>query len=331
MKKFEIFNNDKLGKVRIVIIENEPWFVLRDVMAILKLTNVSELNKRLNPKGLRKNELLTKGGKQRVWIVNESNLYKCIMRSNKSEAIEFENWITEEVLPTIRKTGKYDVNQPKQLTLPKEHKIIKKYYNGVPVMSTRDLAFLTGRDRATLLYYAEKNKTIINNYELVNFKKENPDCSSFINQLTILHKEEVINICKRMGVYNRVKPQILAYFDDFIPEADKVSDNVQEVTTDENTKAEKLMQVLPHITEESLKNRVAEALIRMIDNKILEDHKIDGLHIRFIDSTEKILEVREFNGFKMTVVETDKPIEEFVSPKYAVSSLLGNKVIFEKK
>ena len=47
----------------------------------------------------------------------------------------------KEVIPSIRKIGKYDINKPKQLTLPKpkEHKIIKKYYNGVPVMSVKDL------------------------------------------------------------------------------------------------------------------------------------------------------------------------------------------------
>ena len=197
-------------------------------------------------------------------------------------------------------------NKPKQLTLPKpkEHKIIKKYYNGVPVMSTRDLAFLTGRDRATMLYYADQNKTILNNFELIKFKKENPNCSPYLNQLTILHKEEVINICKKMKIYNKVKPQILAYFDDFIPEPNIVSSESQKVDTDQNMKAEKLLQVLPHITEEGLKNHVAAEVIRLIDNKILEEYENGRLSMRFIDSTEKIIETYEMSGYRMTLVKT---------------------------
>ena len=332
MEKIEVFNNDKLGKVRIVMIENDIWFVLRDVMRVLGLNNVTDLTKRLNTKGLDKIELLTNGGKQQGWIINESNLYKCIMRSNKPEALEFENWVTEEVLPTIRKTGKYDINKPKQLSLPKpkEHKIIKKYYNGVPVMGTRDLASITGKSYATIHYYALKNKTLVHKHELVNFKKENPGLPSQISNITILYREEVINICKKMGVYNKVKPQILAYFDDFAQEPNIVSSEPQEVITDQNMKAEKLLQVLPHITEESLKSHVVTEVIRLIDNKILEEYENGKLHMRFVDSSEKILEVREQNGFRVTVVETNKPIEEFVSPDYSVTKLLGNKLIVEK-
>ncbi len=109
--EIQIFKKEQFGQIRTLVVENSPWFVLRDVMIILKLNNISELNKRLNPKGLRKTELLTKGGKQQFWIVNESNFYKCILRSNKKEALEFENWITEEVLPAIRRTGSYGIHR----------------------------------------------------------------------------------------------------------------------------------------------------------------------------------------------------------------------------
>ena len=201
MEKFEIFNNTKLGRARLVIIDNEPWFILRDIMDILGLAHPTNLIKRLNPKGCNKITVPTNGGNQQGWIINEGNLYKCIARSNKPEALEFENWVTEEVLPTIRKTGKYDINKPKQLSLPKpkEHKIIKKYYNGVPVMSIKDLSFILGCCVQNI-HKKLDNKNLLHKYEIAKFKKENPNLTDHITIITILYREEVINICKKMKV-----------------------------------------------------------------------------------------------------------------------------------
>ncbi|WP_435309699.1 phage antirepressor N-terminal domain-containing protein [Sebaldella termitidis] len=222
-------------------------------------------------------------------------------------------------------------NKPKQLTLPKpkEHKIIKKYYNGVPVMSIKDLSVIL-RCCEQNIHAKLKNKNLIHKNEIANFKKENPGLAPSIAHITILYREEVINICKKMGVYNKVKPQILAYFDDFTAEPNIVLSESQEIATDKNKKAEKLLQVLPYIIEESLKNKVAVEVIRLIDNKILEEYENGRLSMRFIDSSEKIIETYEFKNFKMTLVETDKPIEEFISPNYSVSNVLGNKLIVEK-
>lgn len=103
----QIFKNDLFGAIRTVNIDGDIWFILKDLMGILGIKNITDLKNRLNKKGLGKIEVLTTGGKQSVWAVNESNMYKCVLRSNKPEALEFENWITEEVLPMIRRTGAY--------------------------------------------------------------------------------------------------------------------------------------------------------------------------------------------------------------------------------
>ena len=66
----EVFKNKEFGEIRTILIENEPWFVLNDLMGILGLSNITELQKRLNKKGLSKTEVLTKGCKQNVWVVN---------------------------------------------------------------------------------------------------------------------------------------------------------------------------------------------------------------------------------------------------------------------
>lgn len=224
------------------------------------------------------------------------------------------------------------LDKPKQLTLskPKEHKIIKKYYNGVPVMSVMDLATITGKDRTRVLYYAPKNKTMIHKYEMTKFKEENPNLPNALVHMSILYREEVINICKSLKVYNFVKPQILAYFDGFTPEPNIVSSEPREVATDQNMKAEKLLQLLPNITDGDLKNKIAIEVIRLIDNKILEEYENGRLSMRFIDSTEKIIEVRERAGYRISVVETDKPIVECRQAGLTISNVLGNKMIVEK-
>ncbi|HGJ5856280.1 Bro-N domain-containing protein [Arsenophonus nasoniae] len=94
--------------VRIQLINGEPWFCLRDVCEILTVDRTSRLLRDLDKKGLADCHTLTKGGKQQITFVNEPNLYRVIFRSNKPEAKQFQDWVFNEVLPSIRKTGKYE-------------------------------------------------------------------------------------------------------------------------------------------------------------------------------------------------------------------------------
>lgn len=112
--------NFKSNPVRIEVINNEPHFCLTDVCIALDISNANSSRFRFNEKGLHKMYTLTKGGKQEVTFINEPNLYRIIFRSNKSQAIDFQNWVFEEVLPQIRKTGQYSVQQP--LALPEPEK-----------------------------------------------------------------------------------------------------------------------------------------------------------------------------------------------------------------
>ena len=220
-------------------------------------------------------------------------------------------------------------NKPNQLTLPKpkEHKIIKKYYNGVPVMSIKDLSVITKSTIFNVHYYAGKKKTIINNYEMINFKKENPNLSERLSHMTILYREEVINICKKMKIYDKVKPQILAYFDDFIPEAEnKLSDDIP----DQNKKAELLLQVLPYIDEKSLRDHLVAKIIRLVDDRIQGEYKSDNLHMRFIESKGDIIHKSENESFRSIVVDGDaKDIE--TPPNTYITNCMGYKVMIQKK
>ena len=100
------YNNKE---VRTQLINNEPYFCLKDVCEVLELKDFKV--ERLDKKGVILNPTLTDGGSQKLNFINEPNLYRVIFRSDKPEAKSFQNWVFEEVLPTLRKTGKYEINQ----------------------------------------------------------------------------------------------------------------------------------------------------------------------------------------------------------------------------
>lgn len=111
MDNLQIFNNAEFGEVRTVIVNNEPMFCLADVCKALDITNYRNVVSRLNEKGVCSMDTLTKGGNQKMNYINESNLYKVIFQSRKESAERFTNWVTDEVLPSIRKTGGYKLPQ----------------------------------------------------------------------------------------------------------------------------------------------------------------------------------------------------------------------------
>lgn len=107
MNELSVFKNEEFGEIRTVIIENEPMFCLSDVCKALGLTQPSKVKERLNEKGVSSIPTLTAGGEQKLLYINESNLYKTIFQSRKESAERFTGWVTDEVLPCIRKNGIY--------------------------------------------------------------------------------------------------------------------------------------------------------------------------------------------------------------------------------
>lgn len=105
--RIKIFENAEFGKVRVNIVNNEPMFCLGDVCKVLGLTQPSKVKERLNEKGVNTIPTLTPGGTQELLYINESNLYKAIFQSRKECAERFSDWVTSEVLPSIRKNGGY--------------------------------------------------------------------------------------------------------------------------------------------------------------------------------------------------------------------------------
>lgn len=112
--KMTLFTNEKLGNVRVLEIDGEPYFVGKDVANILGYQNGSrDINRHVGEEDRHKVMLFDGNQDKETTIINESGLYSLILSSKLPKAKEFKHWITAEVLPVIRKTGGY-VNDTKQ-------------------------------------------------------------------------------------------------------------------------------------------------------------------------------------------------------------------------
>ena len=110
MNELQVFKNDEFGSIRTVIIENESWFVGKDVAEVLGYTNPSKaLSDHVDTEDKLNNETLLSLGQRGGWLINESGLYSLILSSKLPTAKKFKRWVTSEVLPAIRKTGSYNL------------------------------------------------------------------------------------------------------------------------------------------------------------------------------------------------------------------------------
>ena len=111
MNDLQVFKRPEFGEIRSVIINDEPMFCLTDVCKALELTQPSKVKDRLSQKGVNTIPTLTAGGMQNLLYISEPNLYKTIFQSRKESAERFSDWVTGEVLPSIRKNGGYIAGQ----------------------------------------------------------------------------------------------------------------------------------------------------------------------------------------------------------------------------
>ena len=109
MNNLQAFAYEGKKKVRTVEINDEVWFVLKDVCGILEIGSPHKVAERLDEDEKGWSSIPTPGGEQKVAIINESGLYSLVIRSDKPKAKKFRKWVTSEVLPSLRKTGSYSL------------------------------------------------------------------------------------------------------------------------------------------------------------------------------------------------------------------------------
>jgi len=122
MEAVQVFDYET-SKLRVVLHDVEPWFVVKDVCDALGIADVSRAvngNSTRGESGLDEDEkgtytVRTPGGPQRLLCLNEYEIYSLVFKSRKTEAKLFQRWVTHDVLPSIRKTGQYHIQSQYQL------------------------------------------------------------------------------------------------------------------------------------------------------------------------------------------------------------------------
>lgn len=109
MNNLQIFNSPEFGQVRTIQQNGEPWFVGKDVAEILGYKDTSDaMKKHVDIEDKLTRRFADSGQNREMYIINESGLYSLILSSKMPKAKEFKRWVTSEVIPAIRKTGKYE-------------------------------------------------------------------------------------------------------------------------------------------------------------------------------------------------------------------------------
>jgi len=106
MNEIKIFESEEFGQVRAVMIDDEPYFVGKDVAEILGYKRTADAIS-THCKGSVKYRVLTNGGEQNIKCIPEGDLYRLVAHSKLPQAEKFERWVFDEILPLIRKYGAY--------------------------------------------------------------------------------------------------------------------------------------------------------------------------------------------------------------------------------
>lgn len=150
MNDIQIFNNPQFGEVRAVTIDNEPWFVGKDVAERLgyrKPENALSVHVDYEDKTTTLIQGTGSNYKTTVTIINESGLYSLVLSSKLPTAKAFRRWITSEVIPSIRKNGMYGADPEELERLRRSNAVLRDWL---------DLLAARKRDLVEIQYECEK-------------------------------------------------------------------------------------------------------------------------------------------------------------------------------
>jgi prophage antirepressor-like protein len=212
MNNLQVISHPQFGMFSYIIIDGKEMFKATECAKMLGYSNPQEAI-RTHCKGVSEILTPTKGGKQKVKMIYECDLWRLIIHSKLPTAEKIEKWIMEDVLPSIRKTGSYSVEQNpepqyEQLKLEeKPYEYFDKFYNGVLVLSVEDVSKLIGQKRAAIdfrlnskLFKTGADYFFLTNESLAEFKQKNPKIVRSIPHMNIITKSGFDKLCKIYGV-----------------------------------------------------------------------------------------------------------------------------------
>lgn len=203
MKDLQIYENAQFGQIRTSVTESgEPMFCLADVCKALGLSNPRKVKTQLSPKGVTISDTLTNGGVQQLNFINEPNLYKCIFQSRKKEAEAFQDWVCEEVLPSIRKHGAYATPQTIQSLLDNPDMGIELFKQLKEERERTQALRQTLAEQAPKIEYVDTVLSSVSTYTSTQIAKEIGMTAQKFHKLLVGHEI----IFKESGTYMMCQP-----------------------------------------------------------------------------------------------------------------------------
>lgn len=215
MGNLQVFQNEQFGKIRTVLLNNEPWFVGKDVVGNLGYQNGSrDINRHVDEEDRQNYRNGTFESPRGLTIINESGLYSLILSSKLPQAKAFKRWITHDVLPAIRKTGQYQLHQSAPVS-SSPHEVVTKMYDDRYVLTIADIARLTGVSGGLICYFIRGKlpsplRINIDYFFLEGmltraYKQQNALVPKSTSVLIVVTKSGFVKICKQFNIGNALR------------------------------------------------------------------------------------------------------------------------------
>ena len=209
MNELKLFESKEFEKIRTILIGDKPYFCLTDVCKILGIKNSRDVKKRLNDDGVDTIDTMENTGfaprKISLTYINESNLYKCIFQSKKKIAIKFTDWVTNEVLPSIREYGEYKLREEiENLKLDNKElkKQIKYVYTEEEINKKNEINHLVRKNYNRNIVGAYiKLYRLFEDVYFINLKQE---CDNYNKDKEKRLKVNIIQYCLIAGYINQL-------------------------------------------------------------------------------------------------------------------------------
>lgn len=202
----QVFEKDSFT-IQTIIIDNKPWFLAREVCDILELSDTNKACSKLDVDEKTTRNLFVSGQNRDVILINESGLYTLIIRSSKPKAKEFRKWVTNEVIPTIRETGGYNLQKYpttyldaiKALVVKEEERLeLEHKINTSTLFSEKEKAYDKERvyNKDIKKMYPYLNNSINNIMEFFG-KYKYKDTSSYVREEVEICVGEFLETCTK--------------------------------------------------------------------------------------------------------------------------------------
>lgn len=205
MNEVTVFCHEMFGEIRVIDSEGDPWFVAKDVCEAVGFANSRQAIS-THCRGVQKLDAPTSSGIQKMSFIPESDVYRLVMGANTREADRFKDWVCGEVLPKIRKTGKYDMEEKELDNFAISQQLIAACQAHLQVLSSENQA-LKQDVSVKNIALTQKDAELKRCYELIEELKKNVDkqvrCLKAVENglLGKFSKEELaenLGVCKSM-------------------------------------------------------------------------------------------------------------------------------------